>query len=714
MANEKIIFDTEVKVGSSVGSVKSLKAELRQVTNELANLEEGSAAFVKAAKKAGQLKDQIGDVKDTINAFNPEKKFQAIADSVGIAANGFAALQGGMALFGSESEDLNKVMAKTQGAIALATGLNGLLGMKDALKNLRLTTYSAISGLSGMVTGVGGLSGALNALKTTLLTNPLFVLAAVILAIGVALKGFYDGLSSGIEIYKSSAKAVQDLKKTYTSLIDEIKDLQIENDLANGKITQKDAALLKEKNKFKKEFLEIYKDSNDKEAEIREQAAKEREDDGLRGSKNLLDKLGFETATTKAARQSLENIEKQKQENIAALRKKYSLVNSNVLIEETKNEVAASLANEEKLKGIAEKKKAENLKIANQKKTNLNAELESLKAIGTRTISELEAQQAIQKKVLDIDLKNKLISNQQYNEGLKKLEIEKAKFIKEREKGTNASIKEAAFEKQQNINETNQQIAKDEIESLEERFKALDALNKQGLLSVKETADAKIAIQKEAEEKDKKEFERKLSNIKAFTDASITSLNILSSINEAELNKQKAKYDDDKANLNTQLENRLISRQQYDDRIKALDSQADNDARKAFEENKKIQIAMALVQTFSGAAAAFASAAANPISILGAAYPFIQAGLATAAGLANVAKIQSTQYKSSSTSSGGGGGASPSAPRIPQSVSGTMLNQNKPLDINNTNPTGKVIVVETDITNTQDKVKNIIRKATIK
>jgi hypothetical protein len=714
MANEKIIFDTEVKVGSSVGSVKSLKAELRQVTNELANLEEGSAAFVEAAKKAGELKDQIGDLKDTINAFNPEKKFQAIADSVGIAANGFAALQGGMALFGSESEDLNKVMAKTQGAIALATGLNGLLGMKDALKNLRLTTYSAISGLSGMVTGVGGLSGALNALKTTLLTNPLFVLAAVILAIGVALKGFYDGLSSGIEIYKSSAKAVQDLKKTYTSLIDEIKDLQIENDLANGKITQKDAALLKEKNKFKKEFLEIYKDANDKEAEIREQAAKERDDDGTKNIKNLLDKVGFETATTKAARQSLENIEKQKQENIAALRKKYSLVNSNVLIEETKNEVAASLANEEKLKGIAEKKKAENLKIANQKKTNLNAELESLKAIGTRTISELEAQQAIQKKVLDIDLKNKLISNQQYNEGLKKLEIEKAKFIKEREKGTNASIKEAAFEKQQNINETNQQIAKDEIESLEERFKALDALNKQGLLSVKETADAKIAIQKEVEEKDKKELERRLSNIKAFTDASITSLNILSSINEAESNKQKAKYDDDKANLNTQLENRLISRQQYDDRIKALDSQADNDARKAFEENKKIQIAMALVQTFSGAAAAFASAAANPISILGAAYPFIQAGLATAAGLANVAKIQSTQYKSTSTSSGGGGGASPSAPRIPQSVSGTMLNQNKPLDINNTNPTGKVIVVETDITNTQDKVKNIIRKATIK
>jgi len=144
MAEEKVILETEVKLGNSTNSVKSLKAELRAVTNELATLEEGSAAFVQAAQRAGALKDQIGDIKDTVNAFNPEKKFQAIADSVGIAANGFAAMQGAMALFGSESEDLNKVIAKTQGAIALATGLNGLMGMGDAFKNLSLVIKSQV------------------------------------------------------------------------------------------------------------------------------------------------------------------------------------------------------------------------------------------------------------------------------------------------------------------------------------------------------------------------------------------------------------------------------------------------------------------------------------------------------------------------------------------------------------------------------------------
>jgi len=157
MANEKIIFDTEVKVGSSVGSVKSLKAELRAVTNELGNLEEGSQAFINAAKKAGALKDRIGDMKDTINAFNPEKKFQALAGAVGIAANGFSALQGAMALMGTENEELNKTIAKTQGAIALATGLNGLMGMGDAFKNLKNVAGDALKGIRAGIgaTGIG-------------------------------------------------------------------------------------------------------------------------------------------------------------------------------------------------------------------------------------------------------------------------------------------------------------------------------------------------------------------------------------------------------------------------------------------------------------------------------------------------------------------------------------------------------------------------------
>ena len=129
---EKIVLETEIKTGNSTASVKSVKAELRQLKAEMAGLEIGSAEFTKLAQRAGELEDAIGDANAAAKAFNPEAKFQAFAGVLGGVANGFSAAQGAMALFGSESEDINKIMVQTQGAIALATGVNGLLGMKDA------------------------------------------------------------------------------------------------------------------------------------------------------------------------------------------------------------------------------------------------------------------------------------------------------------------------------------------------------------------------------------------------------------------------------------------------------------------------------------------------------------------------------------------------------------------------------------------------------
>jgi hypothetical protein len=129
---EKIVFETEVKTGNSSTSVKSVKAELRQLKAEMAGLEIGSQQFTNMAQRAGQLEDAIGDANAAVKAFNPEAKFQAFAGVLGGVANGFSVVQGTMALFGSENEEVEKAILKTQAAIAIATGINGLMGMKDA------------------------------------------------------------------------------------------------------------------------------------------------------------------------------------------------------------------------------------------------------------------------------------------------------------------------------------------------------------------------------------------------------------------------------------------------------------------------------------------------------------------------------------------------------------------------------------------------------
>jgi hypothetical protein len=79
----------------------------------------------------------------------------------------------------------------------------------------------------------------------------------------------------------------------------------------------------------------------------------------------------------------------------------------------------------------------------------------------------------------------------------------------------------------------------------------------------------------------------------------------------------------------------------------------EKEAKRAFNIQKAVSIAQTTIDTYKGAQAIFASASANPSTILFPAQPFITAGLAIAAGLGNVAKIASQKFE------GGGGGGSP-------------------------------------------------------
>ena len=139
--------------------------------------------------------------------------------------------------------------------------------------------------------------------------------------------------------------------------------------------------------------------------------------------------------------------------------------------------------------------------------------------------------------------------------------------------------------------------------------------------------------------------------------------------------------------------------------------------RKAFELNKKVQLAQATISMLKGIQGAFSSATESPITALFPAYPFIQAGLAGAFGLLNIKKIADTQFQGggSASVSGGGGGAnfgSFSQSPISGGVNNTstLLNQNGTVQ---TPPPQKVYVTQTDIHAANSKIEKINIKAKI-
>jgi hypothetical protein len=109
-------------------------------------------------------------------------------------------------------------------------------------------------------------------------------------------------------------------------------------------------------------------------------------------------------------------------------------------------------------------------------------------------------------------------------------------------------------------------------------------------------------------------------------------------------------------------------------------------AKKGFQISKTLGIAQATIATIEGAQNAFTTALGSPITEVFPAYPFIQAGIATAAGLARVASIKAQQFNGGggsqpNTSMGGGGGSvsTPSAPAVDLSYLNKGSNKAQPV-----------------------------------
>lgn len=158
---QTVAFELTANGSQAEGSVKSLKAQLKEAQNDVQVLSEKfgatSDAAIKAAKRAAELKDAIGDAKALTDAYNPDAKFKAFGAALQGVAGGFAAVQGAQALLGSESEDLQKTLAKVQGAMALSQGLNSLGEAGDAFKNLGKQGVEAFNKIKVAIgsTGIG-------------------------------------------------------------------------------------------------------------------------------------------------------------------------------------------------------------------------------------------------------------------------------------------------------------------------------------------------------------------------------------------------------------------------------------------------------------------------------------------------------------------------------------------------------------------------------
>lgn len=214
----------------TASALKTLTQEYRTADKEAQMFAQtqgmSSEAFISAAQKAGQFKDQLGEVRAVSNAFASDTPL--LTSSLGVFqgfAGAFSAAQGAAALFGGESENLQKAMVKLQAGMALTQGLQAVGQLSDSW-----AAFSVVIQTKALA--------AFNSLKIAIASNPIGAVAVLVASAAAAWMGYSSSVSKAAESeseYSQKGKSVYEILKEKTKLLSESNAKLSEEVLAKSK-----------------------------------------------------------------------------------------------------------------------------------------------------------------------------------------------------------------------------------------------------------------------------------------------------------------------------------------------------------------------------------------------------------------------------------------------------------------------------------------------
>jgi hypothetical protein len=697
----KIILDADVK---------PLKKQLREATQELQLARQKYGEFsdeaVRAAQKVAGIRDEIDAANEAAQLFDPGKRFQALTTAASTAAGGIAAVQGAMALFGSESEEVEKALLKVQGAMALSQGLSQLKDVGKVTEQLKLSfrglfvsAKSATTATDGLTKGTKGLSKAIIATGVGALVAALGLLIAnfdkvkevmmklfpVFEQLGKFISGIITGFTDFIGLTSEAERNLEALGKTNQKLNDDI----------NNKIK-----LLSAQGGKEAEIYNLRRQQINGELKLLEETQKtkgELTDEEQKRQKELLTENAVEAA----------NYYKFTQEQEKAAAEK-----SKAAAEKAKVEADKRRALELEAQGILEDAKLELLDKRQQEEAAVEKEYEAkrkkLKEAGIKDDGSLEM--ARQNRLAEI--------RKQYQE--------------------EEDSREQEFQKRLNDIRTEIRLAgiKDENEKARQQI-LLDFESKRQdiLANEKLTGEQRIALQLELAQQEQQQLAAlQLTIDQQNAEKALADLDMQMKEADASYQIQKDLIDRKEALSLEQYQQGLINEQQFNEAMKGYSEarieidRKENEAKmqnaamaagllntvsdlvgKNTAAGKATAIAATTIDTYLGAQKAYVSqlVPADPSSPIRAA---IAAAIAVAGGIKNVREIVKTKVPgagavsapSISASAPGGVPQVPTIGNSPITALGAAMQPAKPL---------RAYVVESDVTGTQKRVADIERRA---
>ena len=652
---EKIALELDINAKGATTSLGQLEQEAERLNEELRKVPLGSQAFKDLKNELVGVSKEIKNTELSMEALDNEQ----VASELGSVAGAVGDVSAAFILLGGSGGPIEETVQNIEKAIGVSMAFKGAIeGTQSAMKlfNNVVKNSTAFQKANNATTVIASgvmklFTGSVNTTSTAFkgLRTAIAATGIGLLVVGVAaLIANFDKLKNAISGVSSATKDLQ--KSTAANVVNSQKNLELLDNQTNT---------LKLQGKTERQILKMKID----------------------GQKQLLKQLSLQIEADKIANDQRVAGEIRNQKILKKTLELILIVPRTLLkINEFAAESFLKLINKITQSSVGKKLFGfEPIDVD----LGLTEKADELLDKATSFIFDPDETQ----KKADEDLKvakENLTKQQNVLDGFKLTALDLDKKVEEdKQKQADENSKKAKIRNAELIDSDNKVIEN----------------KKNGILILGQLAAEEARIEKEKNDKiraDREALEEAIIQIASNTISTLIALNEGFTVNELDLSEQKKIA---KENEDTEELKRLIALEQANEIIR----------KKSFERNKKLQIAQALIQTYQGVNAIFASAAANPKTVLFPAQPFIAAGLALASGLANVANIRKQKFQSSSQTAGGGtnlpsifNGGGEDAPVIGPANTSTLIGQQPQ----------RVFVTETDITNTQNNVAVIEGQST--
>lgn len=688
------VVNTEIKVNLEDAKQKvwELSYQLKNAQETLKQAEKDFGFWgeeaVMAAGKVGEISDALTAAKQELKSFAVEGEtvLKAFDDAANGLVGGFSSLNGLLGLVVEHSEAIDSAIEKVKTALEIQEQIEGIKKAGEAFKNL------------GSVLGEVATKG-FGSIKAAIIETGI---GALVIGLTLVISKLWDWISGS----EAAKKAQEDLKKSTASINETLQDQQtqlsnterlaISRAKASGASEQQifqtqqfyarqNALLLQQAIKDKEEQLKKFEQFREKD-EASEKAYQEAMAD-LKKSQQDLEKANIDYEVRENERKAQQRAEEQAKQKQAADEAKQREQERK---ERRKQEAEDAKKREEEKRNRDRQAADDELETAKNKSKNLEALDEAeAKRKGKSEDEIFKIQQDARKRDIDdLDI---------YAEKLKTIYGENSKEYKKALRDiadAQVTYNVAAINEQ--IRVANLQKEQDKQINDKKKQDAANAATKQKEIQDKqeEIDKKKQAAIDEIDEMSKGEYQNQLDKLKKWNDEKYA----LIKGNEEEETKLKKLYAQKKLNVELNLASSLLG-------------QAADLFGKQTVAGKTFAVAQATIDTYKAANSAYASMAGIPV--VGPALGAVAAGIAIAAGIKNVKAIVATKIAGVSDNTSATGinvSGSPAAPLTPQiQQSNTQLNQNQLNQIGNA--TVRAFVLESDVSNNQEKIARLNRAA---